>query len=617
MKLQSPARSYVRSFLLCLSGLLVLTSMLAGWSKSWPRGQSAETGQSSADRSPVDLLLTNDEKYLLVVNQTSGTLALVETASGKVLSELPCGEKPSALALTPDGKTVLVSATWTGELVRFSLENAKLVRKDALFLGFEPRGVAVSPDGKTAYVALSSGGVVASVDLAHFKETARVAVGRWPRYLALSPDGKRLAVGVNGEGGVAVVDVLAGKKLFLEDFVGLNLGHMQVSSDGQYVYFPWIVYGHNPITANNIRQGWVLASRIARVRLDRKARREALALDPRGQAVADPHGLALSPDEKTLVCTASGTQELLVYRLPGLPFMDYGGPGDHIHPDLLANPQRFFRIPLGGRPLAARFARDGRTVYVANYLLNCVQVVDLPEKKVVRRLDLGGPDKPSLARQGEAIFYDGRRSLDQWYSCHSCHYEGHTNAQAMDTRNDGRFGNFKVVLSLRNVTHTGPWTWHGWQKDLPAAMLKSLSDTMLPQQRPTEQDARALIAFLDTLKLPPNPFRSRDGRLTEAAARGEKVFRGEIANCSRCHSGAYFTDGKIHNVGTGSREDVYRGFNTPSLLGVHDRVLLLHDGRVRSLEALLTGPHAPEKVTGRGTLSKAQLQDLIEYLKSL
>ena len=67
---------------------------------------------------------------------------------------------------------------------------------------------------------------------------------------------------------------------------------------------------------------------------------------------------------------------------------------------------------------------------------------------VTSTIELGTAGEPTLARKGEAIFYDGQRSLDQWYSCHSCHFEGHTNAVAMDTRNDGRFGNFKTVLSL-------------------------------------------------------------------------------------------------------------------------------------------------------------------------
>jgi cytochrome c peroxidase len=413
-----------------------------------------------------------------------------------------------------------------------------------------------------------------------------------------------------------VVETATRRHLFTEDFAGLNLGQMQASADGKYVYFPWMVYRHSPITPNNIRIGWVLASRIARVRLDAKARRAAISLDPRGQAVSDPHGLALSPDEKWLACAASGTHELLLYRLPGLPFQDDGGPGDHIDPALLKDGERFRRVPLGGRPMAVRFARDGERVFVANALLNAVQVVDRQSARLTRTLELGGPEQPSLARRGETIFYDGRRSLDQWYSCHSCHYDGHTNSVVMDTRSDGRFGNFKTVLSLRHAAHTGPWFWHGVEKELAGALRRSLTDTMLGPA-PTDDDVRALAAFVGTLEGPPSPYRAADGSLTEAARRGEAVFRGEKAGCARCHSGDYFTDGKLHDVGTGERGDVYKGYNPPSLRGVHDRLLLLHDGRARSLEEVLTGPHDPDRVTGKGKLTEGELRDLLAYLRSL
>jgi hypothetical protein len=53
------------------------------------------------------------------------------------------------------------------------------------------------------------------------------------------------------------------------------------------------------------------------------------------------------------------------------------------------------------------------------------------------------------------------------------------------------------------------------------------------------------------------------------------------------------------------------------LLGIYDRVLYLHDGRARSLEEVLTGPHNPARVTGRGELSADELKDLLAYLRSL
>jgi YVTN family beta-propeller protein len=598
-----------------LLAALVLGAALAG---ILGRGRAAVDGEPRAepDRSPVDLVLTADEKWLLTVNQTSGTVSLVNPATGRVAAEAPCGERPSGIALTPDGKTVLITGTYSGDLTLLTRAGGKLSPAGKVRLGFEPRGIAVAPDGRLAYVALTTAHAVAVVDLKERTVVDRIAVGRWPRYLALSPDGARLAVGANGDGGISVVGTADRKLLFQENFGGINFGQMEVSRDGKYVYFPWMVYGHNPITPNNIRIGWVLASRLARVRLDGHHRREAIALDPRGQAVSDPHGLALSPDEKWLVSAASGTHELLVFRTAGLPWQDYGGPGDHIDPNLLKDRERFYRIPLGGRPMAVRYARDGARVFVANYLLNAVQVVDVPGQKVERTLALGGPREPSPARRGEAIFYDGRRSLDQWYSCHTCHYEGHTNSQAMDTRNDGSNGTFKTVLSLRNVTRTGPWTWHGWQKDLDAAMVKSITDTMLGP-KPSAEDVKAMIAYLDTLRVPPNPHRTADGSLTEAARRGEKIFKGPVAGCSRCHSGPYFTDGRVHDVGTGERTDRYRGYNPPSLLGVYDRVLYLHDGRAHTLEEALKGPHSPERVTGNGKLSEAELRDLLAYVKSL
>jgi cytochrome c peroxidase len=266
--------------------------------------------------------------------------------------------------------------------------------------------------------------------------------------------------------------------------------------------------------------------------------------------------------------------------------------------------------------MGLRIAQDNRRVFVANYLANAVQVVDLEKRQVVQTIGLGGPKEPALARLGEAIFYDGRRSLDQWYSCHSCHYDGGTNATVMDTLNDGTIRTFKTVLPLFNVAKTEPWTWHGWQRDLGAAMRKSLIETMLGP-RPSDDDVQALVAFLSTLEPPPNPNRDSGGALSEGAKRGELVFNNAKAGCANCHRGDWFTDGEIHDVGLGSPRDEYEGFNTPSLVGLYHRVRLLHDGRCKSVDELLTGPHSPDKVTGQGELTEAERADLIEYLRSL
>ncbi len=577
--------------------------------------RAATEGVPTIDRSPVALALTPDEKWLVTANQTSGTVSLVDVEAGAVAAEAPCGRLPSGIAITPNGRQALVTARETGELTIFDIAGGKLALAGQVRLGFEPRGVAVSPNGRRAYVALTAADAVAIVDLEQKQVAKRVEVDRWPRYLSLSRDGAKLAVGCSGSSSIVVIDTAKDEVAFSQGFESINIGHLQVSADGQRVYAPSMVYRQNPIDARNIRLGWVLASRIGYIRLDKPARRFAIALDVPGKAMSDPYGIGLTADEAWLACTSSGTHELLVYKLDRMPFGDTPGPGDLVDRQLAADRKSFYRVELGGRPMGLTVARDGR-VFVANYLLNSVQVVDLATRSVLRTIDLGGPSTPSLARRGEAIFYDARHSLDQWYSCHSCHYEGGGNSVTMDTRNDGTDRTFKTVLPLYNVTRTGPWTWHGWQKDMRAAMVKSFTDTM-QGPKPTDDDIDAILAYLETLQAPPSPHREAGGGLSAAAQRGQAVFRSEKAGCANCHSGPLLTDGQIHDVGLGSPKDVYKGFNTPSLLALHNKVRYLHHGRAKSLEEVLTEYHDPAKVTGLGELTADERKDLIEYLKSL
>lgn len=580
--------------------------------------QAAEpTSDPQRDRSPIDLVLTNDERWLVIANQTAGTLSLVSTADGRVAQEIACGERPAAVALANADQAVLAVAAYSGDLVTYAWNDGSLKETGRIHLGFEPTSVVADPSGQRAYVSLAARNAVAVIELQAGRVEASIAVGRLPGALALSPDGARLAVALEGDLGIAVVDTKSRRRLFLEDFQGINFGQLRASPDGQYAYAPWMVYRRNPITSSNIRQGWVLASRVARVRLDEHKRREAISLDPRGAAVSDPFGIDLSADGQRMVVTASGTHELLVFRLSDLPWRDYGGPGDHIDAGVLADRDRFFRVPLGGRPMAVRLSKDSRRAFVANYLKNSVQEVDLIARRVAREFFLGGSKEPSLVRLGEALFLDGTRSLDQWYSCQSCHRDGRAAAVAMDTKSDGTSFTFKSVPSLWGVTKTGPWMWHATRTDLGESIESSFTETMLGLP-PTADEVAAIRQYLATFPRPPNSFRDLS-EIRDAVARGEVLFR-DKGRCARCHPPPDFTDGKLHDVGTGSEQDAYDGYNPPSLVGVYARPVLLHDGHVRSLEELLgapSGPHRPSRVSNTADLSEEELADLIAYLRTL
>jgi cytochrome c peroxidase len=147
-------------------------------------------------------------------------------------------------------------------------------------------------------------------------------------------------------------------------------------------------------------------------------------------------------------------------------------------------------------------------------------------------------------------------------------------------------------------------------------MVESFTKSM-QGPKPKPADVEALIAYLETLDYPKNPFRDPGGGLTPAAERGRAVFRSAKGACNTCHSGAELTDGKIHEVGLEEPDDAYRGYNPPSLRGLYDKDPYLHDGRSKTLRDALAGPHSAENVTALGELTKTELDDLIAYLKSL
>ena len=568
------------------------------------------------DRSPYDLAISPSEMYAATANQISNSVSLIRLSDHKLVDEISCGSQPTDLEFLDD-QHLLLTAKWQGELQQFEIRDDQIILQHRWKIGEHPHGLAIDHQRHVAFVGLVATDQIAQFDLKKQQLTRKITVGKWPKYLTLQPGGKRLAVGLGGESKIAILDIPSGETLYTEPLAnGTNLGQMRSSADGQYAYFTWMVYRTNPINVGNIRRGWVLASRIGRVRFDGPSYREAISLDAPGKAVSDPHDLSISPDQSTLIATGSGTHELLIYRLPDLPFVAQGGPGDLIDRSLQYSPERFKRLSVGGRPMGIHFGQDSKTAYVANYLLNSVQVVDLERGDITHTIALGGPEAKTDARRGMEIFYDGTRSLDQWYSCHSCHQDGGTNARPMDTMNDGTEMTLKTVLPLYHVTKTFPWTWHGWQTSLMDSMEKSVTSTMQGEE-PSEQDKRDLIAFLATLKAPVNPFRNADGTLSDEAKRGKAIFHGRKAACIDCHNGAYFSDSKIHDVGTGSESDFYRGYNTPSLVGVHEKVRLLHTGRARDLHRVITDLHRPEDVNGEGELSEQEVSDLIAYLRTL
>ncbi len=93
-------------------------------------------------------------------------------------------------------------------------------------------------------------------------------------------------------------------------------------------------------------------------------------------------------------------------------------------------------------------------------------------------------------------------------------------------------------------TKTAPYTWHGWQKDLGAAVKKSYTETMFGKE-PTDDEVKAVVAFLGTLDHPTSPYRGP--KLSPAIERGKKVFESK-GRCLTCHKGEEYTSKSNYDV---------------------------------------------------------------------
>jgi len=572
-------------------------------------------------RTPVAVAVSADGRWIATANQASGTVSLLEAETGRLADEIAIGDRPSGVAAA-GGDRFIAAASETGEVVVLKADAGRLRELSRVHVGYEPHGVAVSELAATAWVPRAASADVVAIDLATGLVSPPIETAPLPRFVAVSPDGTTVAVACASGAEIVLVDAATRSVRVRQRFKGLNIGQPTFTPDGGTLYFPFTYDGGGFTSPGDIRRGWVTGSRVGRLSIgEGEPTLQGLTLDVSGRAVGDCLGMALADGGKTLLVSAGGTHELL--RLDEaaarpLPWTQISGE-EVMDRRLAADPERFRRLELGGRPLGLAITPSGRLL-VANGLLDEVQEIDPAGPRLVRSMTLSRGEKPSpeevVVRQGESIFHDAKRSLDQWYSCHTCHWEGGGNTVTFDTLNDGSVGSYKTVLPLWHLADTGPWTWHGWQDDLTTAVKKSMIDTMQAPE-PSDEDVAALVAFLSALRAPTSPFRARDGGLSEAAARGRTLFESDRAGCADCHAGPLYTSADLHDVGLGREGDRFPSFSVPTLVGGFRKVRWLHNAKAKSLHELLAGPHSPEKVSGLTPLSDGEIDDLVAWLESL
>ncbi|HKG50310.1 MAG TPA: YncE family protein, partial [Actinomycetales bacterium] len=157
----------------------------------------------------------------------------IDVASLRITQLIRVGAVPKFLAVSPDGRRLLVSNWCSYSVSVVDTATGKQIRQ--VGVGRYPRGIAVSPDSRYGYVAVMGSDRVARLDLSSLDVDYLKGVGSGPRHLLLSPEGRFLYATLNGDGRIAKLDLSTGRTVD-RVHTGQQPRTMTMAPDGRTLY---------------------------------------------------------------------------------------------------------------------------------------------------------------------------------------------------------------------------------------------------------------------------------------------------------------------------------------------------------------------------------------------
>ena len=580
------------------------------------------------------MALSPDGRLLYVVCQESDEVRVVDAQTGRVSGSVAVGHVPRGIAVSSDGQRLYVTNAWSDTVSVIDTASLKVVQN--LPTGFEPTGIVVDHSGETLYVANRLSGDVSVIDLKSGQETKRLLAGRGASYLAVSPDGKWIycthiypnpgAFRTPPNSEITVIDTerqAVAERKPLHNVAGVF--HVALSADGKLGVAAQL-RPKNLIPLAHVEHGWVFGDSLTLFGQD-VGEPVQIPIDELDRYYALPWGVAIAPDKSKIFLTTAGSDSVTVIDVPRLlktvrsrrqPFVnDLSASADYV----------LTRIPVGHNPRGVLISHDGKRLYVANRLDDNITVIDTATDKIASTIDLGGPRTADALRRGERLFYTAGFAFQGQFGCANCHLDATIDGLQWDLEPDGFGKDIVDNRSLEDLAGTEPFKWNGGNPDMPTECGPRTEKFFFRSQSFDQQQLTDLVTFVFSLPYRPNRYRKPNGELSPAQERGKAIFERtksksgrpilEASQCAYCHSGPKYTNKQQLDVGTGKLTDRSPVLDVPQLPTVAYSGPYLHDGSARSLEEIWTvfNPKDTHGVTN--DLTKDELNDLIEYLKTL
>ena len=274
---------------------------------------------------------------------------------------------------------------------------------------------------------------------------------------------------------------------------------------------------------------------------------------------------------------------------------------------------------------------------------------------------------PERIELGKFLFFDPRLSGSNFISCATCHNPSMGWSDGQPTAIGHGMGQLaRSSPTILNTAYQSLMMWDGRFRSLEEQALGPIEDggemaqpmiELIPEIKSISKYAvmfeaaypgegvtkegigKAIASFERSIVSTDSGFdrwlKGVDTAMSDSAKRGFTLFKGK-ANCAACHSGFNFSDNGFHNIGLPDSKDdgryrvkkvaVLKGaFKTPTLRDVALTAPYMHNGQYSTLADVVAhynrgGDKNPGHLSPNMkplNLSKAEQQDLVEFLKAL
>jgi len=419
--------------------------------------------------SPTAMSLHPLGRFLAVTNRFSNFASIIDTQKDEVVADVPVPFHTVDIEFSPDGSAAYLANRWKDSVLRWELDvgdRFRVVGDDysarspddpvGIAVGDNPRSLSFSPDGRRLYVASLTALSLSIIDVANRQEIRRVSLGSPP------------------------ADVVATESLVFVPHIGRGTHHppdLGADTDGDGLAGDGTANVMFQDVQNEIAVLDNDGNLVDEYTSDSICCRDYRDVDPdnpaKGAALPDPDTWPASrlaylpPKDRWIV--AGALPERLAFRDDQL-FVVFSGSNEVQTFDVGSSGTLVPKQTAGGlfrtgmNPFDIVVSPDGARAYVSERLGEGITVLDLAKGPgTERRIAVGSQDEPPFpatdAEMGEAInFVTAPLTVDGDQTCVHCHREGGNLARsvAMPLQQDVVWGS-RMVMAYRGAADTRPW----------------------------------------------------------------------------------------------------------------------------------------------------------------